>query len=179
MNNSLARSTGFIYLLLFSVFVSTAPIAGKIGLQQDISPIELLGFRFILAAAVLWVYFLCFKRDASSRSFVRPRLDRAGLIACMQVAVFNCTAMCTYFFSLVYLDASLATVIYVTGLIPAVMLLLMIRGEYPSRLDLFRFVMALIGIYLFVNLMGQLNGVGLLITILAAFLFALFMTLIQ
>ena len=130
MNKSLARSTGFIYLLLFSVFVSTAPIAGKIGLQQDISPIELLGFRFILAAAVLWVYFLCFKRNAL-------QLDRAGLIACMQVAMANSIATYCYYLALSYLDASLTVVVYTTALIPAAMLLLMssfMRSSQPKFL---------------------------------------------
>ncbi|MGB0384870.1 MAG: DMT family transporter [Ardenticatenaceae bacterium] len=180
MKNYLAKSAGFIYLVLFSVFVSTAAIAGKIGFKSDISTVELLAVRFVLAAAVLWAYFLCFKRDASSRSSVRPRLDRAGFIGCMQVAVINSVSMWTYFSSLSYLDASLLTVIYVTAFIPAVMLLLMIRGEYPSRLDLFRFVVALIGIYLFVNVVvGELSWIGLVLAIITPFLTALYITIIQ
>ena len=172
MNSSLVRSKGFIYLLLFSLIASTASIAAKIGLQLNASPLELLTFRFILAVAALWAYFLCFKRDA-------VRIDRAGLIGCMQVAIINCGSLYTYFLALSYLDASLMLVVHTTALIPAVMLLLMIRGEFPSRLDLFRLVMALIGIYLFVNLVGELNGIGVVVAILSAFLFALYMTIIQ
>ena len=172
MNNASAKSTGFIYLLLHSLVVSTAPIATKIGLAQDASPLELLVVRFIVAVALLWAYFLSFRRDAL-------RIDRAGLIGCMQAAMVNCTSLYTYFLALSYLDASLMLVVYTTSVIPAVMLLLMMRGEYPSRLDLLRFLIALGGIYLFVGLAGELNGVGLLITILSAFLFATFMTIIQ
>ena len=46
---------------------------------------------------------------------------------------------------------------------PAVMLLLMTQGEYPSRLDLFRFVLGLIGVYLFVELVGEVNWFGILL----------------
>ena len=172
MNNSLARSKGFIYLLLFSLIASTASIAAKIGLQLNASPLELLTFRFILGITALWAYFLCFKRNAIG-------IDRAGLIGCMQIAILNCGSLYTYFLALSYLDASLMLVVHTTALIPAVMLLLISRGEYPSRLDLFRFVIALIGIYLFINLVGELNWVGVVVAILSAFLFALYMTIIQ
>lgn len=173
MKKAWAKLAGFIYLVLYSVFVSTASISGKIGFQSDISPLELLTLRFVLAAAALWAYFLCFKRDAL-------RLDRVGLIGCMQVALLNSVAMLTYFSGLLYLDASLSIVIYMTGFIPAVMLLLMIRGEYPIRLELFRFVMALIGIYLFVNfVVGELNWIGLLLAAITPFFSALYITIIQ
>ncbi len=125
LKKALAKLAGFSYLVLYSIFVSTASVAGKVGFQSDISPLELLTFRLILAAAALWIYFLCFKRDAL-------RLDRVGLIGCMQVAALNSVSMLTYFSGLLYLDASLSIVIYMTGFIPAVMLMLMIRGEYPS-----------------------------------------------
>ena len=173
MKKTLANLAGFIYLVLYSVFVSTASISGKIGYQSEISPLELLAFRFVLAAAVLWVYFLCFKRDAL-------RLDRMGLVGCMQVATLNSVAMLTYFSALLYLDASLSIVIYMTGFIPAVMLLLMIRGEYSSRLELFRFAVALIGIYLFVNFaVGELNWIGLMLATITPFFSALYITMIQ
>lgn len=172
MNNASAISKGFIYLLLYSLAVSTAPIAIKIGFAQNVSPLELLTVRMIVATAVLWAYFLCFKRDAI-------RIDRAGLIRCMEAAMLSCASLYLYFLALSYLDASLVLVVHTTALIPAVMLLLMIQGQYPSRLNLIRFVIALIGIYLFVNLVGELNGVGLVVTIVSAFLFAVYMTAIQ
>ncbi|MGB0384869.1 MAG: DMT family transporter [Ardenticatenaceae bacterium] len=172
MNHSLARSKGFIYLLLYSFILSSASIAAKIGLQQSVSPVELLGVRFVLAVALLWAYFLCFRRDA-------VRIDRAGLRGCMLVGFLNCCALYSYFLALSYLDASLVLVVHTTALIPAVMLLLMIRGQFPSRLNLIRFVIALIGIYLFVELVGELKWVGVVLAILAAFFFAVYMMIIQ
>ena len=172
MNNSLAKSAGFIYLLLYTFLSSTVPIAGKIGLGQDVSPFELVAVRMALAAVVLWVYFLSFRRDAL-------KLDRAGLIGCMMAAMANCFSTSSYFFGLSYIDASLAIVVFMTAFIPAVMLLLMIRGEFPSRLDLVRLVIALIGIYLFVGLTGNVSWTGLLFMIATAFFFALYMTIIQ
>lgn len=172
MNNFLARADGFVYLLLAYLCTSTIAIAGKIGLQQDISPIQLLAVRMVLATAVLWVYFLCFKRDML-------RIDRAGLIGCMQVATAGTGSMCCSFFALLYLDASLLIVVYVTALIPAVMLLLMIQGEFPSRLDLFRFVLGLIGVYLFVELVGEVSWFGILLIMIMALLVATYMTTIQ
>lgn len=172
MKKRLPEVTGFIYLLLFVLCVSTIPVTVKIGLQQEVSPIELISIRLVLAAAALWTYFLCFRRDAL-------RLDRAGLIGCMQAALASCVSTSAYFFTLSYLEASLTLIVYVTTLIPAVMLLLMIRGEFPSRIDLFRFVMALIGIYLFIELIGQVSWTGLALAVVAPFFYAIYMTIIQ
>ena len=102
MNKSLPRATGFIYLLLAALLVSSTPIAVKIGLRQAASPLELVTVRTIVGVAVLWAYFLCFRRD-------RLRLDRAGLIGCMQTATANAVSMSAYFFTLATLDASLTS----------------------------------------------------------------------
>ena len=55
----------------------------------------------------------------------------------------------------------------------------MIRGELPSRLDLFRFVVALSGIYLVVALVGELSWTGLVLAIVAPFFYAVSMTIIH
>ena len=126
MNKPLPQATGFIYLVLSAVCTSTLSIAAKIGIQQDTSPLELLVFRFLLGAVILWAYFLAFRPNAL-------RLDRAGLIGTMLVAIANCVSTYCYFLALSYIDASLALIVYTAAYIPAVILLLMSRGEFPNR----------------------------------------------
>ncbi len=172
MRNSLARSTGLIYLLLYTFLSSTVPIAGKIGLRHEGAPFEIVAVRMVLAAIALWLYFLCFRRD-------RLKLDQAGFIGCLLAATANCASTSSYFFGLAYIDASLAIIVFVTAFIPAVMLLLMIRGEFPSRLDLLRFAIALMGIYLFVGLTGNISWIGVMFMISTAFFYALYVTIIQ
>ena len=59
------------------------------------------------------------------------------------------------------------------------MLLLMIRGERPSQLDLARFLVALLGIYLFIGVLGQVNLTGIGLVIAVAVFFGIHITLIQ
>ncbi len=172
LNQSSSPAGGFIYLLLANVSTSLIPVAVKLGLRQETSPFELVVFRVILAALVLWLYFLCFRSDAF-------RIDRAGLIGCMLAAMTNCASMFCYFLALSYIDASLTIVVYATAHIPAVILLLMVQGEFPTRLDLFRFLTALLGIYLFIGFLGNVNLTGVLLATATAFFFGIHVILIQ
>ncbi len=172
MKKYLPQATGFIYLLLFVFCVSTIPVTVKIGLRQQAVPLELIYLRLVIAVTILWLYFLTFKRDAL-------RLDRTGLIGSVQAALASSVSTFAYFFTLSYLDASLTLIVYVTTVIPATMLLLILRGDYPSRLDLFRLVIALIGIYLFIELVGSVSWTGLLLAVVAPFFYAVYITIIQ
>ena len=171
MKKYLPQATGFIYLLLFVFCVSTIPVTVKIGLRQQADPLELIYLRLVIAVVILWLYFISFKRDAL-------RLDRAGLIGSVQAALASSVSTFAYFFTLSYLDASLTLIVYVTTVIPATMLLLILRGDYPSRLDLFRLVIALIGIYLFIELVGTVSPTGLLLAVVAPFFYAVYITII-
>ncbi len=81
--------------------------------------------------------------------------------------------------ALSYIDVSLSIMVYTTAHIPAVMLLLMIRGERPNRLDFFRFLMALLGMYLFMALLGQVNVTGIGLAMATALFFGIHISLIQ
>ena len=82
MNKYLPQATGFIYLLLFVFCISTIPVTVKIGLRQQASAFEIITVRMVIATVVLWAGFLCFKPDVI-------RVDRTGVIGCMQVAIIN------------------------------------------------------------------------------------------
>lgn len=172
MKKPLSQASGFIYLLMATLCTSPIPVAVKIGLRQEVSPVELVSFRMVLASLVLWAYFLCFQ-------FYAARIDRAGLIGCFQSAIANCFSMLSYFWALYYIDASLATLVYASAHVPIVILLSMIQGEHPSRLDLFRFLLALLGLYLFIGPLGNLNWMGIGLSVATAFCFGVHITLIQ
>ena len=169
---SLTTTGGFISLILASVCTSSIPVAVKIGIQQEASPFELVVFRVVVSALVLWLYFLCFKPNA-------VRIDCTGIMRCALAALANCVSMSCYFLALYYIDASLSIIVYATTLIPVVMLILMIRGERPSQVDLSRFLIALIGLYLFIGFLGQVNLMGIGLSIAVAFFYGMHLTLIQ
>ncbi|WP_089721630.1 DMT family transporter [Candidatus Entotheonella palauensis] len=165
-------ASGFIYLLLSTISSSTIPITVKIGLRNDLSPLEFIVFRMGLAAIALWSYLLCFKPQVL-------RIDSAGILRCVQAAMVNCVSMFCYVLALSYIDVSLSIMVYTTAYIPAVMLILMIRGEHPSWLDGFRFLLALLGIYLFIALQGQVSLTGIALILVTALFFGLHVSLIQ
>ncbi|MEM7537158.1 MAG: DMT family transporter [Chloroflexota bacterium] len=163
---------GFLFLLLANICLSTVPIAVKIGLTPDTSVFALLVFRVLLASLMLWVYFLAFKRDTI-------RFDQAGLFSCLLAAIANCFSMFCNFMAISYIDASLMVIVNTTTFIAVVILLLMMQGEQPSRLDLIRFLIGSVGVYLFVGVLGELHWLGILLAMATAFFYGIHVTIIQ
>ena len=160
---------GYLFLIGASLCIATLPIAGKFGLQQDVSVMALLISR---AAVVLGVVLY----------FWRPellRISRQGLWRCVELSLVNCFSMYFYLRTLNHLDASFSIILFSFIFIPFVILFNRLWGEKAESLDWGRFGLALIGVYLFVDPSGSFNWVGVGFGMLNATFYGIYTTLIE
>ena len=100
------RITGVGATLLSTVFLGWAPIFGKLAYNANVSPYTLVAGRTILAAALLWLFYLVFWR----RYILVTRSELAG---CVGMGLVNGLGSLFYYAALSRIDASLVSLINV------------------------------------------------------------------
>lgn len=140
-------------LILFAIFcLSILPPLIRVGLTEDVQPVPMLTIRLLIASVILWFIF----------GLSQPRVLRIGfrgLMACTAVAATDTFASICYYHAFTHISTSIAHVIF--SLYPVMALLLLsIRGERFSPLQVVGLVLALAGVYFLVGPGGTVNSVG-------------------
>jgi drug/metabolite transporter (DMT)-like permease len=148
-------------MALASFFLGWAPILGKLAYVGGVLHFTLVSFRTILAALILWLVFLLFRREVIAISW-------RSLIGCIGVGVVNGLGSLLYYTSLSRLDAAPAALL--NTLYPLwVVLFLFASGQPLTRLTLARLALSMIGVYLLtLGGTGELDWVGMLLMIASA-----------
>jgi len=126
--------------VLSPIFLGLSPFFAKIAYQAGAKACTVIAMRMILAAAVLWVFYLLF-----ARKFIRSWW--LGITISALAGIINGLGSICYYQGLARIDASLASILNITYLI-FVTLLLRILGQAISRLGLFRLALAMTAVYL-------------------------------
>jgi drug/metabolite transporter (DMT)-like permease len=161
---SLARhrqTTGVIVSLASAMIVGWAPIFGKMAYRVGVDPYTLAALRTMLAAAMLWVFYL-----VRWRQYIR--IDWRNLLGCAGMGAVNGVGSLFYYTGLQRLDASLVSLL--NTLYPIwVFIFLSASGHAISRLAAARLALALVGLY-FVSNAGPLrpNSLGVMLMLASA-----------
>jgi drug/metabolite transporter (DMT)-like permease len=158
------QTTGIIVLLASAMIVGWAPIFGKMAYRVGVDPYTLAALRTILAATMLWVFYL-----VRWRPYIR--IDWRNLLGCIGIGAVNGIGSLFYYTGLQRLDASLVSLL--NSLYPIwVFIFLLASGHAISRLAVARLALALVGLH-FVTLVGPLRpdslGVMLMLASAAAY----------
>jgi drug/metabolite transporter (DMT)-like permease len=158
------QTTGIIVSLASAMIVGWAPIFGKMAYRVAVDPYTLAALRTILAAAMLWVFYL-----VRWRPYIR--IDWRSLLGCIGIGAVNGVGSLFYYTGLQRLDASLVSLL--NSLYPIwVFIFLSASGHAISRLAMARLALALVGLY-FITSAGPLRpdslGVMLMLASAAAY----------
>jgi drug/metabolite transporter (DMT)-like permease len=132
--------TAIIAALLATVFAALAPILGKLAYQAGVSPTTLVALRTILAAGLLWLFYLVFWRRYIAVSW-------HNLTGCVGMGIANGVGSLLYYTGLSHMDASLAHLLY--SMYPFwVFIFLSAAGHAISRLAVLRLGLAILSVLL-------------------------------
>lgn len=126
--------------LLSSLLSGLAPILGKLAYQSGIDPITLVGLRTVVAAGLLWLFYLLFWRRYIA-------ISRVNLVGCVGMGIANGVGSLLYYSGLSQVDASLAHLLY--SMYPFwVFIFLSAAGQPISRLSVVRLGLVLLSVFL-------------------------------
>ncbi|MFC1879625.1 DMT family transporter [Chloroflexota bacterium] len=150
-----SSSKGIYAALASAFFLGMAPVFGKQAILLGMSPLAVVALRTILAALLLLGVMAIFYR---SYLFIYP----AGLLGCLLAGWINGVGSLFYYSSLGRIDAGLGQLLYT--LYPLFLVFwLSLDNQPPSKLTLFRVLVALPALYLLIQV-GDRNidliGVG-------------------
>ena len=134
------RGQGMAVTLLSTICFGLAPIFGKLAYRAAVIPFTLAALRTVIAAALLWAFYLVFWPQA-----IPVRWQ--NLLGCIGMGVTNGVGSLLYYTGLARLDASLVQLLWTFYPI-WVFVFLSAAGHPISRLALLRLTLALLGIYL-------------------------------
>ncbi|HVO43781.1 MAG TPA: DMT family transporter [Aggregatilineales bacterium] len=156
---------GLLAALISPILLGCAPIFGKLAYQGGSDPFTVAALRTVVAAAILWVFYLLFWRRYI---YIYP----AGLLGCIVVGVVNGIGSLFYYNGLNYLSASVAQLLNATYLI-FVVVLTRLGGQRLNARTVVRTVLAMIALTLLTGgLGGQSTWLGAGLMIANAMLFA-------
>jgi drug/metabolite transporter (DMT)-like permease len=152
---------GMLNTVMASFFLGWAPIFGKLAYRGGVAPFTLAALRTVMAALLLWLFFVLFWRR-------EIRISWAGLVGCVSVGAVNGFGSLLYYTSLARLGASLASLLHT--LYPLwVVLFLFAAGQPLTRLTLIRLAMAMGGVFLLTwGEAGELDWPGVMLMIASA-----------
>lgn len=137
------------------VFLGTAPIFGKMAINDGVDPFTVAAIRTLIAVAILWLmYILLFRRYI----YIYP----AGLMGCMVIGIINGIGSLFYYNGLGELDASVVQLINGLYLVFAVAIS-RVGGQRADRRTLIRVLVAVLALVLITGFSGgsiSLVGVG-------------------
>lgn len=167
------RTTGINAALVSAFFLGLAPVFGKAAMGQDgFSPYAVVALRTSLAALLLLVLMALVKRHFL---YIYP----AGMLGCLIAGSVNGVGSIFYYVGLSKLNASLAQMLY--ALYPFfVAFWLQMDRQSPSRLTIFRIIIASISVLLLTRASSDnIDPGGVLFMLVAAALYALHLPINQ
>jgi drug/metabolite transporter (DMT)-like permease len=131
-----AEAKGALAILGSSLGYATLPVLAKMALDAGVEVLPLLAWRFLIGAALVWLVFAATRRETPARAILLPLLGLGTLYATNSFA---------FMAGLVWIPASLASLVFFTY--PAVVVLLarVFVGEPLTTRRLTALVLALIG----------------------------------
>jgi drug/metabolite transporter (DMT)-like permease len=163
---------GLTWALLSPVFLGTVPVLAKIAYAVGVDVLTVVVFRTLVAAAMLWLAVLFFKRH-----FIHS--STPAIISSMIAGAINGLGSLFFYASLARIDASLGQLINITYLI-FVTMMLRIVGQAISLLTLFRMGLAIVAIYLLsAGGLGPPDWIGVAMMTIAALTYAIQLVLSQ
>ena len=171
MNMSSVLIKGLLFVLLSSTADATIPIIGKAALLYNLSPPQVFFLRHFMAF-IVFVPICVFQRKPIV--YLSPLVILQGLILFIQELLF--------YFSLQYLQASIATIIFYSyPIIVAVLAIFIFREKAPRRFYI-GLVIAFLGICIMTGVFSGTSFIsikGLILVAISSFLFAIFSLLGQ
>ncbi|HEX2995547.1 MAG TPA: DMT family transporter [Anaerolineales bacterium] len=167
------RHTGINAALVSALFLGLAPVFGKAAMGVDkFSPLAVVALRTSIAAILLVIIISVFRR---SFLYIYP----AGLLGCLLAGTVNGVGSIFYYIGLSRLNASVAQMIY--ALYPFfVALWLQLDKQTPSKLTVFRMILAGIATFLLTSAQsGRIDIGGVVFMLIAAALYALHLPINQ
>lgn len=160
------RIKGTVAALSSAFFLGMAPVFGRQAMNLGIPPLAVVAIRTILAASLLLLIILIFKRQYL---FIYP----AGLLGCLLAGWINGLGSLFYYSAIGRIGAGLGQLLY--SLYPVfVVFWLFLDRQTPSRLTLIRIGLAIPAIILLVQTNGSsINLGGVIQMLIASALYAL------
>ena len=149
-----------------AVFLGFAPVLGKKAISLNFTALQVAAFRTLIATLLLLIVIIIFQREFL---YIYP----AGLLGCSIAGVINGTGSLFYYASLEYINASLGQLLY--SLYPFFLAIWLIIDAQPlSKISMFRIILALIALFLFLyNTNGtDINYLGVIYMLVGSFLYA-------
>lgn len=166
------QKKGIIASLASALLLGLTPIFGKQSILLGFSPLAVVAIRSTVAALLLLLFILIFKR---SFFYIYP----LGLAGCIAAGVINGIGSILYYTALSRLDASIGQLLY--SFYPLfVALWLVVDRQSISRITVLRLLLILPGIFLLIS--NSENGIdllGALLMIGASLLYALHLIINQ
>ena len=159
------RKAGMRAALLSAAFFGLTPVFGKLAVHLAISPLAIVGFRTLFAALMLLVLTIILNKKYL---YIYP----AGLIGCGLAGFLNGVGSIFYYAALGRINASLGQLLY--SLYPLfVAIIFFFDSQPPSRLTVFRILLATIAVFFLTNSSGEtVDLIGVLEMLLASVLYA-------
>ncbi len=128
---------GIYSALMASLLLGWAPILGKFAYRAGVAPLTLAALRSLVAALLLWTFYLIFWRPLIRGRWVE-------ILSCLMVGVINGMGSLFYYGGLQRLDASRASLL--NALYPVwVIFFLAASGQPIMKLTLLRLLVSLFG----------------------------------
>ena len=159
------NTSGITAALLAPIFLGMAPVLGKLAYLGGSDPFTVAATRTVVAAAVLWLFYLLFWRRYI---YIYP----VGLLGCVVVGAVNGIGSLFYYNGLNYLNASVVQLLNATYLV-FVVILARLGGHPLTVRTIIRAMLALVAVALLTGgVAGEISWLGAGLIIGNAILFA-------
>ena len=163
--------TGYILVLLATVFYGSAGIFGRLVLQYEPAPLTVTTVRAAIAVCLMFLGFLIFQRDLLKIQ------KRDIYIFAVYGFIISCSSFCFYS-AIKYTTVATAVILMNTNPVIVMILSAIIFRESLTRQKLLALVLTSIGVLLIVQCYNpqllKLNLTGVLFGIAASFCFSLY-----
>jgi drug/metabolite transporter (DMT)-like permease len=159
------RKAGVRAALLSAGFFGLTPVFGKLAVNLAIPPLAIVGFRTLFAALMLLILTIMLNKKYL---YIYP----AGLIGCGLAGFLNGVGSIFYYAALGRINASIGQLLY--SLYPLfVAIILFIDSQPPSRLTLFRILLATVAVIFLTNSSSDnIDFIGVIEMLIASVLYA-------
>ncbi len=161
------NTKGILAALASAFFLGMAPVFGRQAILLGLTPLAVVAIRTSLATILMLIVILLFYRPFL---FIYP----AGLLGCLIAGWINGLGSLFYYSALARINAGVGQMLY--ALYPLFLIFwLALDQQRPSRLTLFRLILAVPAIVLLLQVNGgtQVDPVGVIQMLIASALYAL------
>ncbi|MBX3038215.1 MAG: DMT family transporter [Anaerolineales bacterium] len=166
------QTAGITAAFSSALFLGMAPVFGKLAITYGFSPLEVVALRTGFAASIMFLGIFIFYRQYL---YIFP----IGLVGCVLAGAINGVGSIFYYLALERLDASVGQLLY--SLYPFfVAIWLALDHQPPSRLTIFRIILAAIAVLLLTSVPDKkADTLGVVMMLIGAMLYALHLPINQ